>query len=162
MPSLTVSSLALVVLALVACIVAFPEQLGRPIPRWRLAAAALPVVVATLVLLYLPPSNDLRSPEIWMTGLVAGVLGVARGALIGLRVDHAARRLLLRRAPEGLWIAVVAALLIVADIVAEPFGQVGSDFVQTVELALMVLASFLVGRNVALAVRSRDVPHQDL
>jgi hypothetical protein len=158
---LLASAVVLVVLALTACVAAFPEQLGRPIPRWRLVASPLLLVAATLGLLYLPP-NDLGNPQLWMVGLVAGVLGVIRGALVGLQVDQRQPKLLLRRAPEGFWIAVAATLLILADVVAKPFGHVGSVYVQSVELVLMVLAGFLVGRNLALAVRSRDTPHRDL
>ena len=161
MSVLIVSSVLLVGLALVACIAAFPEQVGRPIPRWRLAVPPLLVGATTLGLLYLPPSH-LGETQIWMMSLVAAVLGLARGALIGLRVDQRQRRLLLRRAPEGFWIAAVAALLIVADVTAKPLGHVGSAYVQSVELALAVLSGFLIGRNLALAVRSRDTPHRDL
>ena len=70
-----------------------------PIPRWRLAVPSLLIAAATLVLLYLPPSNDLSEPQVWMLALVAAVLGLARGALIGLHVDQGSGRLLLRRAP---------------------------------------------------------------
>lgn len=155
-------SLLLVFLALLACVVAFPELWARPMPRWRLAVVPLPAVAATLLLLYLPPSNDLRDPQVWLMGLLAAVAGIARGAWIGLTVDQRWRKLGLRRAPEGFWIAALAAILIVADIVAEPFGEIGSSFIKTVELALTMLSSFLVGRNAALAVRSRDTPHHDL
>jgi hypothetical protein len=114
------------------------------------------------VLLYLPPSNDLSEPQVWMMALVAAVLGLARGALIGLQVDQATGRLLLRRAPEGFWIAAFAALLVAGDLLAEPLGQAGASFSQTVELVVAILVSFLIGRNAALVMRSRDTPHGDL
>ena len=145
-----------------ACVAAFPELRQWPIPRWRLAVPSLLIAAATLVLLYLPPSNDLREPQVWMTALVAAVLGLVRGALIGLQVDQGSGRLLLSRAPEGFWIAVLAALLVVGDLLAEPLGHVGASFSQTVELVLAILASFLIGRNMALVMRSRDTPHRDL
>lgn len=91
-----------------------------------------------------------------------GVAGVAHGAWIGLEVDHQQRRFLLRRAPGAFWIALAATLLIAADILAEPVGRLDSSFVQTAELGLTVLTSFLVGRNAALLVRSRDIPQHDL
>jgi hypothetical protein len=149
------------VLLLAACVVTFPEQRTWPTPRWRLALAPLLVAVATLVVLYLPPSNDLREPAVWMVGLVAGVLGVVRGALIGLQVDQRSGRLLLGRAPEGFWIAVVAAVVILSETVVGPLGGVGSSG-HTVELALVILSSLLAGRNAALVVRSSDTPHGDL
>jgi hypothetical protein len=156
------SSLLVLLLALAACVVAFPEQRARPIRCRRLAVVPLLVAAATLIVLCLPPSNDLWDPQVWVMGVVAAVLGLARGAMLGLRVDQGYGELLLRRAPEGFWITVVSALLILADIVAEPFGRLDSSFVKTVELALVILSSFLVGRNAILAVRSRDAPHHDL
>ena len=87
---------------------------------------------------------------------------MARGAWIGLEVDHRQRRFVLRRAPEAFWIALAATALIAADILAEPVGRLDSSFVQTAELGLTVLTSFLVGRNAALLVRSRDIPQHDL
>jgi hypothetical protein len=162
MSGLAALSVLVVVLMLSACVAAFPELCRWPIPRWRLAVPSLLIAAATLVLLYLPPSNDLSEPQIWMMGLVAAVLGLARGALIGLQVDQASGRLLLRRAPEGFWIAALAALLVAGDLLAEPVGHAGSSFSQTVELALAILASFLIGRNMALVMRSRDTPHGDL
>ena len=151
-----------VVLAIVACVASFPEQRGRPVPYWRLLLLPLLMAAATAVLFYVPPSNDLGDPAVWMAALLSGVAGVARGAWIGLEVDHRQRRLQLRRAPEAFWIALAAALLIVADILAEPVGRLDSSFVQTAELALTVLTSIVVGRNAALLVRSRDIPQHDL
>jgi hypothetical protein len=155
-------SFLIVVLMLSACVATLSEQRRSPFARWRLAMPPLLVAAATLVLLYLPPSNDLHEPQLWTAALVAAVLGIVRGALIGLQVDQSSGRLLLRRAREGFWIAVVAALLVVGDLLAEPLGYVGASFSQTVELVLAMLASFLIGRNAALVMRSRDTPHRDL
>jgi hypothetical protein len=162
MSGLYAFSFLVVVLMLSACVAAFPEQRSSPFAGWRLALPPLLVAAATLVLLYLPPSNDLREPQLWTAALVAAVLGNVRGALIALQVYQSSGRLLLRRAPEGFWIAVVAALLVVGDLLAEPLGHAGASFSQTVELVLAILASFLIGRNTALVLRSRDTPHGDL
>jgi hypothetical protein len=155
------SSFLVVLLGLVACIVAFPGRRAVPLPRWRLALSAVLVAAASLTLLYLPP-RDLRESEVWLMGLPFAVAGIGRGALIGLQVDHGQGKLLLARAPEELWIAVVTVLFILVDIVGEPVGRTGSVYVEAIELALVVLASFLVGRNAALLVRSRDAPQHDL
>ena len=116
-----------VVLAIVACVVAYAERRARPLPYWRLLPLPLLIAAATVVLFYVPPSNDLGDPAVWMAALVSGVVGVARGAWVGLEVDHQQRRFLLRRAPEAFWIALAATLLIAADILAEPVGRL--DFV---------------------------------
>ena len=156
------TSFLIVLLGLLACIVAFPGRRAVPLPRWHLAASAVLLAAAGLTVVYLPPHNDLREPEVWLVGLPFVLLGIGRGASIRLQVDHGQGRLRLARAPEEFWIAVVALLLILVDIVGEPFGRTGSVYVKAVELALVILASFLVGRNAALLVRSRDAPQQDL
>jgi hypothetical protein len=57
-------------------------------------------------------------------------------------------------------VAVVLRLFV--DMVGEPFGRPGSVYVKAVELALVMLAGFLVGRNAALLVRGRDAPQHHL
>jgi len=157
-------ALALLVVALagVSCLAAWPERRGRPLRRWRPIALPLPIAASAVVLLLVPPSNDLRHPEVWMLGLLGIVAGLLRAATIRLRTDYGNGYLLLRQASEGFWVALFALALIVVDVVAEPFGVLYSAFVQIVELILVVLATFLLARNIALLVRSRDVPHHGL
>lgn len=152
-----VASAVVAVLALLACIVAFPGWRAAPIRYWRLALAA-----ATLLLLYAPPHDDLRDPEVWMIGIPSFLVGIGRGTWIDLKVDHGQGKLLLTRAPEDFWIAVVVLLVIGLDVVFPPFGRLDSEYDQTTELALVVLASYMVGRDATILVRSRDVPHHDL
>jgi hypothetical protein len=156
------SSFLIVVLGLLACVVAFPGRRAVPLPRWRLAVSAVLLAAAALVLLSLPPHNALSEPEVWLVGLPIALAGIGRGAWIRLQVDHGQGKLRLARAPEEFWIAAAALLLLLVDIVGEPFGRTGSLYVKAIELALMILAGFLVGRNAALLVRSRDAPQQDL
>ena len=156
------SSLSIVLLGLLACIVAFPGRRAVPLPRWRLMVSAVLLAAAALVLLALPPHDSLREPEVWLVGLPLLLVGVARGAWIRLQVDHGQGKIRLARAPEEFWVAVVALLLIVVDIVGEPFGRTGSIYVKAIELGLVILAGFVLGRNAALLVRSRDAPQQDL
>jgi hypothetical protein len=152
----------IVVLAILACVVAFPEQRARPLSHRQLLSLPILLAAATAVSFYVPPSNDLRDPAVWMAALVAGLAGVGRGAFIRLEVDHRRGLLLLRRAPEAFWVALAAALLIAAGVLAEPVGRLDSSFVQTVELGLTVLTSFVIGRNAAVLIRSRDIPQHDL
>ena len=122
MSILIASSLLVVLLTLAACIAAIPEQRARPFHYQRVVIVPLLLTVATLIVLYLPPSNDFWDLQVWLMGLAGAAMGIARGSLIGLKVDKEGRGLLLRCAPEGFWIAIVVALLVLADIVAEPIG----------------------------------------
>ena len=162
MLKLYLSSAVVIGLMLSACVIAFPGRRSVPLRHWRLALPAVLVAAAMILFLRLPPFNDLREPEIWMIGLPFVVVGIARGALIGLQVDHGQGKLLLHRAPEGFWIPVAAVLLVLFDVIVDPIGRPGSEFARTVELGLMVLACFLVGRDATVLVRSRDIPQHDL
>lgn len=155
-------SLVVLLLALAACAAAWPERRAEPVMRWRLVVAPLLVGMATLVVLYLPPFMDLYELEVWMVALLAALGGAARGAAIRLKVDHGQDQLLLQRAPEGFWVAVLVVLLVLAVISSQPFGTLDSAFIQAVEVVLGALSGFLVGRNTALIVRSRDAPQHDL
>jgi hypothetical protein len=156
------SSLSIVVLGLLACVVAFPGRLAVPLPRWRLAASAVLVAAAALILLYMPPHNALRESEVWLVGLPFVLAGIGRGAWIRLQVDHGQGKLRLARAPEEFWVAAAALLLLLVDVAGEPVGRTGSVYVKAIELGLVILSGFLVGRNAALLVRSRDAPQHDL
>jgi hypothetical protein len=130
--------------------------------RWRLIVAPLLVGAATLMVLYLPPFMDLYELEVWTVTLLAALGGAARGAWIDLKVDHVQRQVVLQRAPEGFWAAVVVVLLVLVAIASGPFGRLDSPFIQAEEVVLGLLWGFLVGRNAALLVRSRDAPQHDL
>ena len=158
----TIWALLIFIPAVLACVAASAERRTQPVATWRLLTTPLLVGLSTVILLYLPPSNNLGDLQVWMLALVAGVAGVARGAMVRLSADHGQRLLLLRRAPEGVWIALAAALLVLAEIAADPFGPLGSRYILTIEMILSLLWSFLLCRNVTLLARSGDAPHRDL
>jgi len=155
-------ALVVLLLALAACAAAWPERRAEPLMRWRLVVAPLLIGVATLMVLYLPPFMDLYELEVWTVTLLAALGGAARGAWIDLKVDHVQRQVVLHRAPEGFWIAVLVVLLVLVAIASGTFGRLDSPFIQAEEVVLGLLWGFLVGRNAALLVRSRDAPQHDL
>ena len=155
------SALLVVVVAFAGCVVVLPEWKRRAVSRLRLVAVPLLGLVPTAVLLYLPPP-EFGDPQVWIVALVAGVVGVARGAMVGLRVDHAHGLIQLSRAPEAFWVMVGGLVLILLDVFAAPVGQIGSGFVGTVELLMVLLSFSLLGRNAAILARSFDTPHHDL
>ena len=156
-----VAAFVVVVCAALGCVVVLPEWRRRAVSRRRLVLVPLLALVPTAVLLYLPPP-EFGDPEVWMLALVATVIGIARGALVGLRVDHARGRILLSRAPEAFWAMVGILLLILLDVFAEPVGRLGSSFVGMVELLMVLLTFSLLGRNATILGRSFDAPQHDL
>lgn len=155
------SAFFVIVAASAGCILVLPEWKRRTVSRRRLVVAPLLGLVPTAVLLYMPPP-EFGDPQVWIVALVAFVIGIARGAMIGLHVDHADGRILLSRAPEAFWVLVGALVLILLDVFAAPIGQLGSGFVGTVELLMVLLTFSLLGRNAAIVVRSLDAPQHDL
>ena len=156
-----VAAILVIVVAVLGCVAALPEGRGRSVSRRRLVGVPLLALLPTAILLYLPPP-EFGDPEVWMLALVAGVIGIVRGALVGLWVDHAKGKILLSRAPEGLWVMVGVLILMLLDVLAEPVGRLGSPFVGTVEMLMVPLTFLLLGRNAAILVRSRDAPQHDL
>ena len=155
------SALFVVVVAVAGCLVVLPEWRRRAVSRRRLVAVPLIGLVPTAVLLYMPPP-EFGDPQVWMVALVAGVVGIARGAMVGLLVDHAHGLVRIERAPEAFWVMVGGLVLILLDVFAAPIGRLGSGFVGTVELAMVLLSFSLLGRNLAIVARSFDAPQHDL
>ena len=155
------SALLVVVVAVIGCVVVLPEWRRRAVSRGRLALVPLLGMVPTAVLLYMPPP-EFGDPQVWMVALVAGVAGIARGALVGIEVDHGHRLVRLSRAPEAFWVMVGALVLILLDVFAAPIGRLGSGFVGMVELLMVMLSFSLLGRNTAILARSFDAPQHDL
>ncbi|MBL6615582.1 MAG: hypothetical protein ISP45_16340 [Reyranella sp.] len=155
-------ALVVLLLALAACAAAWPERRAKPLMRWRLIVVPLLIGAATLVVLYLPPFMDLAELAVWTLVLISVLGGAARGAWIKLKVDHRRRLLVLQRAREGFWLAVLVVVLVLVSIAVRPFGRLDSPFIQALEVVLGVVWGFLVGRNGALLVRSRDAPQHDL
>lgn len=155
------SALFVIVVAVAGFVVVLPEWQRRAVSRGRLVAAPLLGLVPTAVLLYLPPP-EFGDPQVWMVALVAIVAGIARGALIGIRVDHARGRVLLTRAPEAFWLMLGCVVLILLDVFAAPIGRLDSGFTGMVELLMVLLSFSLLGRNVTIVARSFDAPQHDL
>ena len=156
-----IASFMVIAAAVLGCVAVLPEWRRRSVSRLRLVTVPLLALVPTGVLLYLPPP-EFGDPQVMMLALVAAVAGVARGALISLRVDHAHGRVLLSRAPEAPWAMAGVLVLILLDVFAEPVGRLGSPFVGTVEMLMVLLTFSLLGRNAAILVRSLDAPQHDL
>lgn len=162
---LYLAQIMIVAAALAAVAAAAPEGLGRLIRRWQLllpAGLAALVCVAEIVH---PSLEKLDQPEVWLVAVAAGVVGFARGHFLRLEVDQVWNVIRLRRAREGLWLAVVLALLAIAEAVEvalAPADATDLAFRPLVEFGMALVAGFMVGRAGAAWLRVPDVPHSEL
>jgi len=149
-------------LGLLASVASFPELRAMPTLRWRLAAPPLLVGAASVLLLYLPPANDLAESGVWLIALPAAVVGLVRGMMVNIQVDHGTGKLLLEGAPEGFWIVACAVSGILFAVVGKRLDAQGWAYGPAVELLLVIASAYLIALNLVLAVRSYDAPQQDL
>jgi|GEM_PF-563031 len=163
--SLYLAQIMIVAAALAAVAATVPEGTGRLFRRWQLllpAGLAALVCVAEIVH---PSLEKLDRPEVWLVAVAAGVVGFARGHFLRLEVDQVWNVIRLRRAREGLWLAVVLALLAVAEAVEVALAAPDAAdlaFRPLVEFGMALVAGFMVGRAGAAWLRIPDVPHSEL
>lgn len=160
--SLLLSHSLMMLAAAGAAACAVPEGRRRLIRRWQLLLPAALAAVATLLLVAYPSFSELRRPELWMFALGATVVGFVRGQFMSLQVDHAWRVVRLPGVPDGLWMAIVLALLAALEVVRAVDGGVADGFLPTLEFAMVMVAGYLVGRAIAGWARVRQMPNSEL
>jgi hypothetical protein len=160
-----ISQLLIVAAALAAVATVVPESRRQLIPRWQLllpAGLAALVYVAEIVH---PSLEQLDQPGLWLVAVAAAVVGFARGHFLRLEVDQVWNLIRLRRAREGLWLAVVLALLAIAEAIEVALAAPDATdlaFRPLVEFCMAPVAGFMVGRAAAAWLRIPDVPHSEL
>jgi len=138
------------------------EAMGRSLPLGRLGAGPLLALAAALVMLALTDPAT-RQPALWTGMLTAGlVVGTARGVVLPLQVDRLWDRFRLPAGRDGLWAAGLlgAAALIEfgTDLVPDHVPWTNMlDIAATATAA--ACAGFLIGRAVAVWLRSLRAPH---
>lgn len=148
--------------ALAAAASAVPEVRRPLMKRWQLLAPGLLATFATAVLLAYPDILDLLQPEVWMLGLLAALAGSARGYLMRLDSDHGWGLVRLRRAYDGLTVAVAVALFAVIQYALDLQGLDESRYEPTLELIMILASGFLFGRSIAAWIRAGQTHHMDL
>jgi hypothetical protein len=163
--SFYLAQVMIVAAALAAAFSAAPEGLGRLIRRWQLLLPAGLAALVCVVEIVHPSLEKLDRPEVWLVAVAAGVVGFVRGHFMHLEVDQIWNVIRLPRARDGLWPAVVLALLAIAE--AAEVAQAATDatdlaFRPLVEFGMALIAGFMVGRAGAVWLRIPDVPHSEL
>jgi len=152
----------MLVFAVAAMLSSLREGRGLPVKRWSLLLTPLLAAVSALVLISHPSLADLRRPGMWLFALLAALAGVARGALLRMQADNAWRLVRLSRARDGLFATFLFLLLAIGEIALRLAGPAGAAFHPTVELGMLLVVSFLIGRAGAVWQRALHMPHVDL
>lgn len=145
--------------ALAAAIIAVPESAGHVVARRRVPTTALLAAISAIALVAYPTWGELKNPALWMFAIVAAIVGVARGHWMQVDVDHNWNLIRLRKAYDSLAATSLMVLLAAIEI---SLARIGPADQPTMELGMTMLASFLIGRAGAVAVRGRSEPQTDL
>jgi hypothetical protein len=138
---------------------AWPQRRGAIVPRWQLLVPGLLAFFSTLMLLGYPQFRDLLDLEVWSVAIAGIVAGCLRGALLGMDSDHAYRLVRLTGSADGRWIAM--ALLLVASVQAavEIHTLAENPWEPTVELLMLLMGGYLLGRSVIGRIRTGQLQH---
>jgi hypothetical protein len=153
----------LAILGTVGCgLVVMRELQTRPIRLWRLFLMPLLVTLITLFLLiYMPP--EMRHPSTWGIVLLIGILiGVGRGLLMRLQVDHMWALIRIPRPRDTLIMLILVAVLVLGEIASALAGPAGGKYHPLLTTALILCAGFCNGRALTAALRIGREPHFEL
>jgi len=129
------------------------------VPLWRFFVAPLAALAAALAL---PSGPDW--PAVGVAGLVVGIAaGSLRGFWTLLRVDHIWKIVRLRRVSyDGIAFALAIAVLVGADTKPTAVFLLEHTVSMPFAAAAFFAAGYLLGRAVAIGLRTRWTPHDDM
>lgn len=133
-----------------------------PFKRWRLLLPGSFAILATILLFAFPDAADLLQVELWMVIVVSVLLGVARGALLGMASDHYWKLVRLDRGFDALLCAVVVFVVAGVQFFIEATTGAENHSESTFEFMMAVVAGFLLGRSIAGWFRAVALHHHDL
>ena len=129
------------------------EARREPIPRRRLLFPGLFALLATVLVLAFPEPGDLMDVQFWFVLIVCILIGMVRGAFIGMASDHYWRLVRLDRGID----AVLASIAVIETSTGtENYAETTFEFIMS------VISGYLFGRSIAAYFRARALHHHDL
>jgi cation transport ATPase len=153
---------AMVFAALCGVASAFGEARRLPIKRWLLLMPGAFALVATILVLVFPEPSDLMDAEFWTLLMVCILVGVVRGAFIGMASDQNWRLVRLDHGIDALLAAIAVLVIGIVQFIIEVSTSAENHAETTFEFAMSVVAGYLIGRSVAAWFRARSLHHHDL
>ena len=152
----------MVLAALCAVVSALGEARRRPIRRELLLMPGAFALLATILLLAFPTTSDLLDTGFWTVLLVTVLIGVARGAFIGMASDHYWKLVRLDHGIDALLAAVGVLLVAIVQFAIEVSTGAENHAETTFEFVMAVISGYLLGRSIAAWFRARTLHHHDL
>ena len=141
---------------------AVSEARRQPIRRSLLLMPGMFALLATILMIAFPTMSDLFDGGFWIVLLVSVLVGVARGAFIGMASDQYWKLVRLDHGIDALLAALVVLLITVVQFAIEASTGAENRAETTFEFAVSVVAGYLLGRSVAAWFRARALHHHDL
>lgn len=138
------------------------EARREPIPRRHLVLPGLFALLATVLVLAFPQPSDLMDVQFWFVLIVCLLIGVVRGAFIGMASDHYWRLVRLDRGIDALLAAIGVLVLAVIQAYIETSTGAENQAETTFEFVMSVISGYLFGRSIAAYFRARALHHHDL
>ena len=153
---------AMVIAALGSTASAAGEVPRRPIKRWRLLLPGFLALLAAILMIAFPTLSDLFDSGFWMVLVVSVLIGVVRGAFIGMASDHYWKLVRLDNGIDALAGAACVLLIAIVQFIIEVTSGAENRAETTFEFVMAVIAGYLLGRSTAAWFRARALHHHDL
>ena len=151
-----------VLFAAMGTLSSFFEARRQIVRRSRLLAPGVCAFIAAMISITYPNPREFFQAQLLMVALLSLLAGVARGITLYLFADQKWDLVRLRRTWDG---AVLACLVMVVgafDLAVEIRAGAETHLAPIVELIMIVLSAYLLGRSVTAWLRAGLLPHEDL
>ena len=138
------------------------EARREPIPRRRLLFPGLFALLATVLVLAFPEPGDLMDVQFWFVLIVCILIGMVRGAFIGMASDHYWRLVRLDRGIDAVLASIAVLIVGLIQFVIETSTGTENYAETTFEFIMSVISGYLFGRSIAAYFRARALHHHDL
>jgi hypothetical protein len=152
----------MVIAALGSAVSAAGEARRRPIGRWRLLMPGALALLATVLMIAFPTMSDLFDVGFWTVLVVSVLVGVVRGAFIGMASDLNWRLVRLDHGIDGFLAALGVLVVAIVQFAIEVSTGAENRAETTFEFAISVISGYLLGRSIAAWFRARALHHHDL
>jgi cation transport ATPase len=160
--NLFVVDATMVAAAVGSTVSAVGESKRRPIKRGRLLLPGFLALLAAILMIAFPTLSDLFDSGFWMVLVVSVLIGVVRGAFIGMASDHYWKLVRLDNGIDALAGAACVLLIAIAQFIIEVASGAENRAETTFEFVMAVIAGYLLGRSIAAWFRARALHHHDL
>lgn len=160
--SFYVADLVMTLAALGGVAASVAEATHLVIPRWRLLLPGAFATISTTMLVAYPELRDLLELQRLTIGVAVFVVGIARGRWLTMTSDQTRDLVRLEKSVDVLVVACCQVLLALVVFVLEVATRAEARFEPTLELLMIMAASYQLGRALGGWYEAGQVDHVDL